>query len=469
MRYTPVMGLEIHAELLTNTKVYCSCSNEFGGNNNERICPVCSGFPGTLPVINKDAVTLAVKAGISLDCKINNYSSFDRKNYFYPDLPKAYQITQFEYPICSEGNVKISEKIFRINRIHIEEDAGKLIHSENISMIDFNRCGVPLIEIVTEPDFRTIEDVQAFVEEVALRLKYSGICDARLEQGSLRVDVNISIMPENSEEFGTRAEIKNLNSLKSIRKAIEYEIKRQSELLNNGQIVVQETRRFDESTQTTKSLRSKEEAYDYRYFPEPDIPPIFISDEEINTIRCSLPELPHIRFERYINDYNLPRDDASLIISDKDFSDFYDETVTLIHEYKSVANMMLGELNRCLNKSNIIISNMKFTPTMLAELIKLSKSGKISNNSAKNILAIMFQTGKTAEVIAVENNLIIKDNTDEIINAIDEVICENHDNLLKYKNGKTQLFGYFMGQVIQKTGKGTNPELVKKLLSEKLN
>ena len=296
MKYIPVMGLEIHAELLTKSKVYCSCENTFGGAVNNRVCPVCSGMPGTLPVINKEVVTFAVKAGLSLGCEINEYSAFDRKNYFYPDLPKAYQITQFEYPICSNGHVEVCGRNIRINRIHIEEDAGKLIHEE-VSLADYNRCGVPLIEIVTEPDFRTVEEVQQFVKEVALRLKYAEVWDARLEQGSLRVDVNISLMPEDADEFGVRAEIKNLNSVKSIGRAIEYEIKRQTEILEKGERVKQETRRFDEKSGATNVLRSKEDGHDYRYFPEPDIPPVKISKENVEKIRMSMSESPDKRLK----------------------------------------------------------------------------------------------------------------------------------------------------------------------------
>ena len=288
MRYQPVIGLEIHAELLTDSKVFCTCQNEFGGSENTRVCPRCSGLPGTLPLLNQGAVRLAAKAGFALDCTVNNYSAFDRKNYFYPDLPKAYQITQFDHPICTGGYITVTGgKDIRINHIHIEEDAGKLVHDdyEGISMADYNRCGVPLIEIVTEPDFRSIEEVQDFVEKLALRLKYAGVCDAKMEQGSMRVDVNISIMPVGSTEFGTRAELKNLNSLKAIGRAIEYEINRQAEILDNGGTVIQETRRYNDNHGDTKALRSKEDAQDYRYFPEPDIPPVFLSDEEIEDIR----------------------------------------------------------------------------------------------------------------------------------------------------------------------------------------
>ncbi len=471
MRYQPVIGLEIHAELLTDSKVFCTCKNEFGGNENTRVCPRCSGLPGTLPLINKGAVRLAAKAGFATDCTINNYSAFDRKNYFYPDLPKAYQITQFEYPICTDGHITvIGGKDIRINRIHIEEDAGKLVHDdyEGISMADYNRCGVPLIEIVTEPDFRTIEEVQDFVEQIALRLKYAGVCDARMEQGSMRVDVNISIMPAGSSEFGTRAEIKNLNSLKSIGRAIEYEIKRQSEILDNGGTVVQETRRYNDNHGDTKALRSKEEAHDYRYFPEPDIPPVLLSDEDIAEIKNSMPEMPQTRFNRYTQEYKLPYDDAKLIISSKEFSDFYDEAVKINPDYKQISNLMLVELNRNLNDSEKTILDVAFSPADLAELVKMSSDGIVSKNAAKDILKIMFTNGGKPQNIAKEHEFIMDNDTSGIEEIINKVLSENPESVESFKNGNQKIFGFLMGQVIRLAGNGANPKLAKDLLTEKL-
>ncbi|MCI8979373.1 MAG: Asp-tRNA(Asn)/Glu-tRNA(Gln) amidotransferase subunit GatB [Clostridia bacterium] len=471
MRYQPVIGLEIHAELLTDSKVFCTCKNEFGGNENTRVCPRCSGLPGTLPLINKGAVRLAAKAGFATDCTINNYSAFDRKNYFYPDLPKAYQITQFEYPICTDGHITvIGRKDIRINRIHIEEDAGKLVHDdyEGISMADYNRCGVPLIEIVTEPDFRTIEEVQDFVEQITLRLKYAGVCDARMEQGSMRVDVNISIMPAGSSEFGTRAEIKNLNSLKAIGRAIEYEIKRQSEILDNGGTVVQETRRYNDNHGDTKALRSKEEAHDYRYFPEPDIPPVLLSDEDIAEIKNSMPEMPQTRFNRYTQEYKLPYDDAKLIISSKEFSDFYDEAVKINPDYKQISNLMLVELNRNLNDSEKTISDVTFSPADLAELVKMSSDGIVSKNAAKDILKIMFTNGGKPQDIAKEHGFIMDNDTSGIEEIINKVLSENPESVESFKNGNQKIFGFLMGQVIRLAGNGANPKLAKDLLTEKL-
>lgn len=470
MKYIPVIGLEIHAELLTKSKVFCSCKNGFGGAENTRVCPVCSGMPGTLPVVNQTAVELAARAGFALGCTVNNKSEFDRKNYFYPDLPKAYQITQSRYPICTEGNIHVSGRNIRINRIHIEEDAGKLIHDEtdNVSMVDYNRAGVPLIEIVTEPDFRSKEEVQGFVEEVALRLKYAGVCDSRMEQGSLRVDVNISVMPENSDRFGTRAEIKNLNSVRAIGRAIEYEIKRQTDMLMHGKEVVQETRRFDDRSGETSALRSKAEAHDYRYFPEPDIPPVFISEERLQKIKKSVPEMPSVRFERYTKDYGLSSDDARLIVTDKDFSDFYDETVGIYPSYRETSNLMLVELNRCLNESGMLISELKFTPQQLAELVKMSDDSIVTKNSARQILAMMFVSGKNADEIAREEGLVMSTDTDAIERAVDDVISENQEGVASYQNGNEKIVGFLMGQIIRKLGKGANMKLAREILVRKI-
>ena len=390
---------------------------------------------------------------------------------FIPILPKAYQITQFDHPICTGGYITVTGgKDIRINHIHIEEDAGKLVHDdyEGISMADYNRCGVPLIEIVTEPDFRSIEEVQDFVEKLALRLKYAGVCDAKMEQGSMRVDVNISIMPVGSTEFGTRAELKNLNSLKAIGRAIEYEINRQAEILDNGGTVIQETRRYNDNHGDTKALRSKEDAHDYRYFPEPDIPPVFLSDEEIEDIRKSMPEMPQDRFVRYTEKYGLPTDDANLIISSKEFSDFYDESVKINPDYKQISNLMLVELNRNLNDSEKTISDVTFSPADLAELVKMSTDGVVSKNAAKDILKIMFNNGGKPIDIAKENGFIMDNDTSGLEEIIDKIIAENADSVESYKNGNQKIFGFLMGQVVRTAGKGANPKLAKDLLTEKL-
>ncbi len=471
MKYIPVIGLEIHAEMLTHSKVFCSCSAEFGGDANSRVCPRCSGLPGTLPVVNQGAVTLAARAGFALGCSVNGYSSFDRKNYFYPDLPKAYQITQFENPICGAGAIEVNGKKFRINHIHIEEDAGKLVHDdyEGVSMADYNRCGVPLIEIVTEPDMRSAEEARDFVAEIALRLRYAGVCDAKMEQGSLRVDVNISLMPYDSDVFGTRAEIKNLNSLKSIVRAIEYEIERQSEILDKGEKVIQETRHFNDNHGTTKSLRSKEEAHDYRYFPEPDIPPVFLTDEEIEEIRNSMPEMPYKRYERYTSEYNLPEADANLLIADKDLSDFYDSAVKEYPNYKAVSNMVLGEFLRNINDTAVAVADVKIAPSDLAQTVKMSEDGIVSKNAAKDIVKIMFEKGGKPQDIAKANGLIMENDSSALEEVIDRVIGENAESVQSFKDGNQKVFGFLMGQVIRYAGKGANPKMAKDLLMKKIN
>ncbi len=471
MRYQPVIGLEIHCELLTDSKVFCSCANEFGGGENTRACPRCSGMPGTLPVLNQGAVMLAAKAGFATDCTVHKYSAFDRKNYFYPDLPKAYQITQFFDPICTDGHITVSDGTdIRINRIHIEEDAGKLVHDdyEGISMADYNRCGVPLIEIVTEPDFRTVEQVQDFVQKIALRLKYAGVCDARMDQGSLRVDVNISLMPYGSDTFGTRAELKNINSIKSIGRAIEYEIQRQSEILDKGGAVKQETRRYNENHDDTKALRSKEEAHDYRYFPEPDIPPVIFTDEELLKIKQSMPEMPKERIERYTKSYGLPYEDAVLLTAAREFSDFYDDAVKINPDYKQIANMMVGEVSHMLNTSEMSISDVPFTPAGIAETVKMVSEGKINLGSAKQIVQLMFERGGKPEKIAEERGFIMSSDSSAIEEIADKFLAENADSVAKYKAGNDKLFGFFMGQIMRLAGKSANPKLIKDVLTKKL-
>ena len=374
--YIPVIGLEIHAELLTKSKVFCTCSAEFGGDPNSRCCPVCTGMPGTLPVINQTAVEYAVKAGFALGCDINKFSVFDRKNYFYPDLPKAYQISQLERPLCINGIVPIEvngkKKNIRVNRIHLEEDAGKLVHDDfnAVSLADYNRCGVPLIEIVTEPDISSAEEAKAFFEKVSLLLQYAGVCDCKMEQGSLRCDVNVSIMKPGDKEFGTRTECKNLNSLKSIGRAIEYEIKRQSRLLDMGKRVIQETRRYNDNRGETTSMRTKEDAHDYRYFPEPDILQVNFTDEMLDNIKSSLPEMPHKRLDRYTEQYGLSEVDAKILVNQKTVSDFYDLAVGAYNNPKSIANFVIVELLRRVNLGEVTMESLPFTVDALQSSLK---------------------------------------------------------------------------------------------------
>ena len=474
MRYYPTMGLEIHAELLTKSKVFCSCSAEFGGEPNTRCCPVCSGLPGTLPVLNRRAVEYIIKAGYVMNCDISRFTKWDRKNYFYPDLPKAYQISQMPRPVCLDGHVDIKvngeDKTIRINRIHLEEDAGKLTHEGGISLADYNRCGIPLIEIVTEPDFHSAEEVVAFLEKIKLLLLYAGICDCKMEQGSIRCDVNISIAPEGSEKLGTRTELKNLNSLKAIAKAIEAEIACQAEILDNGGEIVQETRRFNEAAMETLAMRSKEDAHDYRYFPDPDIPPIIFTEEELADIRASLPEMPEQRMARYRTEYGISENDAVIIVSDKRVSDFFDEAVSGCKNPKNVASYLVGEFMRRVNLGEIDLDELKFSGKDFARLVEYLYSDKLSQNNARLVLGEMAQRGSSPESIADEQDLWIKEDTEQLSAVIDEIIANNPKAAEQYRNGDQKVFGFFMGQA-NKALKGTASlkaiqEYIRKKLSE---
>jgi aspartyl-tRNA(Asn)/glutamyl-tRNA(Gln) amidotransferase subunit B len=476
--YIPVIGLEIHAELLTESKVFCTCSAAFGGDTNSRCCPVCMGFPGTLPVINESAVEFAVKAGFALNCGINKFSVWDRKNYFYPDLPKAYQISQLNLPLCINGLVGVeytenSERKthdVRINRIHLEEDAGKLTHNDldGISLADYNRCGIPLIEIVTEPDIGSAEEAKAFVEKVSLLLQYAGVCDCKMEQGSLRCDVNISIMKPDAKELGTRAEIKNLNSIKSIGRAIEYEIYRQSKLLDMGGRVVQETRRFDDNRGETKSMRSKENANDYRYFPEPDILQVNMTDEMLDNIRVKMPEMPDKRLARYLSDYALSETDAKIIINNKKISDFYDKAVSAYNNPKALCNFVTGELLRRINLGEIDADNIKFTPEAVAKLIEMSETDVINKGNIKDVFRVMIENGSEPYETAKSLGFVIENDTGKMVEVITDIIAKNPAPVEQYRVGETKVFGFLMGQCTKAlkgaaTSKAIKDELEKQL------
>ncbi|MGN0594040.1 MAG: Asp-tRNA(Asn)/Glu-tRNA(Gln) amidotransferase subunit GatB [Hominimerdicola sp.] len=473
-KWKTVIGLEIHAELLTKSKVFCTCSAEFGGDQNSRCCPVCTGMPGTLPVINQTAVEYAVKAGFALNCNINKFSVFDRKNYFYPDLPKAYQISQLERPLCIDGLVPIEvngvKKNIRINRIHLEEDAGKLVHDDfnGISMADYNRCGIPLIEIVTEPDISSAEEAMAFVEQISLLLQYAGVCDCKMEQGSLRCDVNISLMKPDAKEFGTRAEIKNINSIKSVGRAIKYEEKRQALLLEAGKRVIQETRRYNANRDKTTSMRSKENAHDYRYFPEPDILQVNFTDEMLDEIRAKLPELPNRRMKNYIENYGISKQDANILIQSKIISDFYESAVKAYNNPKSVAVFVLGEFMRRVNLGEIDINNISFTPEDFAKLVEMADTEKISKNDAKAVFREMVEKGGKPEDIAKAKGYLITVDTAKVEEGIDAILAENSAQVEQYKNGETKVFGFIMGQCT-KALKGTaTPKIIKEVLESKL-
>ena len=473
MRYYPTMGLEIHAELLTKSKVFCSCSAEFGGEPNTRCCPVCSGLPGTLPVLNRRAVEYIIKAGYVMNCDISRFTKWDRKNYFYPDLPKAYQISQMPRPVCLYGHVDIKangyDKTIRINRIHLEEDAGKLIHEGGISLADFNRCGIPLIEIVTEPDFHSAEEVVAFLEKIKLLLQYAGICDCKMEQGSIRCDVNISIAPEGSEKLGTRTELKNLNSLKAIAKAIEVEIARQAEILDKGGEIVQETRRFNEAAMETLAMRSKEDAHDYRYFPDPDIPPIIFTEGELADIRASLPEMPEQRMERYRTEYGISENDAVIIVSDKRVSDFFDEAVSGCKSPKNVASYLVGEFMRRVNLGEIDLDELKFSGRDFARLVEYLYSDKLSQNNAKLILGEMAQHGGSPESIADEQDLWIKEDTEQLSAVVDDIIASNPKAAEQYRSGDQKVFGFFMGQANKALKGAASPKAIQEYIRKKLS
>ena len=469
-KYDTVIGLEIHAELSTKTKAFCTCDASFGGDPNTHICPVCTGQPGALPIINHQAVAYAIRAGLALGCDINRYSRFDRKNYFYPDLPKAYQISQLDLPLCINGKLELSTgTTVRINRIHLEEDAGKMVHDDynNQSWADYNRCSVPLIEIVTEPDINSPEEAAEFVSKIALYLKYLNVCDAKMQEGSIRADVNVSLKPAGSDVLGDRAEIKNLNSFRSIQRAIESEIARQTELLDKGERVVQETRRFDDATGTTSSLRSKENANDYRYFPEPDILAITFTEEDIENARKEIPLLPHQRTKRYIEEYGLTDEDARVLTSEKYLSDFYDETVAIYPEYKSVSNMFQTEIMRRVKETDS--EEISITAKDFAKVCEMADKNTVNRNDAKTIIRIMFEEGGSPEEIAKANGFIVVEDTAAIAEVVDALFAERPDLIEDYKNGKTNVFGFFMGQANRALKGKATPMSVKAYIEKKFS
>ncbi|GAB7141349.1 Asp-tRNA(Asn)/Glu-tRNA(Gln) amidotransferase subunit GatB [Deferribacterales bacterium RsTz2092] len=414
-KYEPVIGLEVHVHLNTKSKIFCSCSTEFGGQANSQVCPVCMGFPGALPSFNEEALRKAVLAGLALGCDIQKYSRFDRKNYFYPDSPKAFQITQLFMPICLGGSVTIDNergesKTFNLTRIHIEEDAGKLIHGENLgsansSYVDLNRSSVPLIEIVSEPEIRSAEDARLYMQKLQIILRYAGVSDCNMEEGSMRCDANVSLRHIGQEKFGTRAEVKNMNSFRNVQRAVEYEIKRQEEILEGGGVVRQETRLWDATKGITMPMRTKEDADDYRYYPEPDLPPVVIDDNYINDLRSKLPELPDSRKARFMKDFGLSFADAYLLTSDIDYANYYEEALKAYNEPKKVANWVMSELLRIVNDKVCNIYQANIAPKSLAELVQLIDSGAISGKQGKEIFALMVESGKTPADIVKEHNM----------------------------------------------------------------
>ena len=476
MEWEIVMGLEVHTELATKTKIFCGCSTAFGSEPNTHVCEICSGMPGTLPLLNERVVEFAVRTGLATNCKITQKTKFDRKNYFYPDLPKAYQISQLYLPICRNGYIEVKgengkPKKIGIHEIHMEEDAGKLIHDEfeDCTLVDYNRCGVPLLEIVSEPDFRSADEVIEYLEKLRAILQFTGVSDCKMQEGSLRADVNLSVRPKGQKEFGTRTEMKNLNSFHAIARAIAYESRRQIDLLEDGEAVVQETRRWDDNKGYSYAMRSKEDAQDYKYFPEPDLPPIEISDARIQEIRESMPELPEQKKQRYREELGLPEYDTEILTGNMAFVTLFEETVKLCDSPKDVANWIMGEVMKLLNDTGTLPEDMTLAPEKLAVVIQMVKSGKINRGTGKTVLEKVFTDGVDPESYVQENNLAQITDLGAIRPVLEEVIAANEKSVSEYKAGKTQAMGYIMGQAMRAL-KGKAPaQEVQKMLHELLD
>ncbi|WP_329758467.1 Asp-tRNA(Asn)/Glu-tRNA(Gln) amidotransferase subunit GatB [Allisonella histaminiformans] len=478
MKYEAVIGLEVHTELHTATKIFCNCKTSFGADPNTNVCPVCLGLPGVLPVLNKKVLEFAVRAGLALNCEISRFSKFDRKNYYYPDLPKNFQTSQFDLPICEHGylDVEVDGEVsrIRITRAHMEEDAGKLVHhgssitTADYSLVDYNRTGTPLLEIVSEPDMRSAKQAVAYMEKMRAILQYCGISDCRMEEGSLRCDANVSVRPVGQKELGTKTEIKNINSFKGVERAIEYEALRQAEILEAGGTIKQETRTWDENEGVTKSMRSKEEANDYRYFPEPDLVPFTVSDEYIENIRKTLPELPDARKARYMESYGLSAYDAAYVTSDKDRADFFEAMVKAGADAKEACNWLMGELAGKLSENSLEIKDSKVTPEAMAELLKLITKGTISGKIAKKIFPEMWETGKSAETIVKEQGLVQISDTGALEAMVDEAIAENPKAVADFKSGNKKAMGAMIGQIMKKSHGKANPRMVSGILIKKL-
>ncbi|MFQ5483123.1 MAG: Asp-tRNA(Asn)/Glu-tRNA(Gln) amidotransferase subunit GatB [Nitrospinaceae bacterium] len=478
MDYETVIGLEVHAQLKTESKIFCSCSTKFGRAPNANTCPICLGMPGVLPVLNRRAVQFAMQACLATHCEIQPVNRFARKNYFYPDLPKGYQISQYELPIGLNGHLTVhvnnTPKRIGITRIHMEEDAGKLIHGENLgtpgsSYVDFNRTGVPLIEIVSEPDMRSAAEAREYLGVLHSILEYTEVSDCNMEEGSFRCDANVSIRPRGQEKFGTRTETKNLNSFKFVQKAIEYEVDRQTKLLNQGDVVVQETRLYDANRGVTYSMRSKEEAHDYRYFPEPDLVPVVVDAAWIETVRGALPELPGQKRERFVEEFSLPDYDAGVLTSSKALADYFEATVKLYPQPKTVSNWIMSELLRELKNSGKKIQDSPVAPGGLAGLLKIMEKGTISGKIGKTVFEEMVRTGKSAETLVQEKNLVQISNQGALQKIAAAVIADHPEQVAQYRSGKDKVFGFLVGQVMKASKGKANPALANQILKQLLS
>ncbi len=474
-KYEMVIGLEVHAQLKTNTKIFAREGCEFGKSPNTETSTVTLGMPGVLPVLNKECVNMAILTGLALNSEIPNRCKFDRKQYFYPDLPKGYQISQYDEPICQGGWVQISNKKVGVTRAHLEEDAGKLVHAgaaglygSSYSLVDLNRAGTPLLEIVSEPDMRSSQEAREYVENLRNILKYIGVCDGNLEEGSMRADCNISIRPIGQKEFGTRAEIKNVNSFRSLVRAIEYEFIRQAEILEEGGQVVQETRLWDDNAGITSSMRGKEDAHDYRYFPEPDLMPLEISREWVEKIKATMPELPNQKMERYMA-AGLSEYDASVLVAQMDMAFYFDKVLEKGADAKTASNFLMGEVAAFLKEEKVAIEDSKLTVDNFVKLLDLLKKGTISNNIAKALVIDILNTGKDAQALVEEKGLSVISDESSILPIIQKIIADNQEQVAAYKGGKDKLFGFFVGQAMKETKGRANPQMLNKLLKEELD
>ncbi len=478
-KYEAVIGLEVHSQMLTQTKAFCGCSTKFGNPPNSNVCPVCLGMPGVLPVLNKQLVEFAIKMGLATHCRITPYSIFARKNYFYPDLPKGYQISQFEEPICVGGYVEIEnkdgvKKKVGLVRIHMEEDAGKSIHDQGSeTFVDLNRCGVPLLEIVSEPDIRSGEEAYLYLQQIRQTVTYLGICDGNMEEGSLRCDANVSIRLRGEAKLGTKVEIKNLNSFRNVERAIDVEIDRQYLLIESGGHVKQETLLYDADTNEVRSMRSKEEANDYRYFPDPDLVPVVIDDAWIGRVKAAQPELPLERRDRYMRDFSLPKYDAEVLTAEKDIAEYYEQVVTSFkvksrEAYKQASNYLMTDVLRVVNEKNIGIRDFSIRPAQLSRMIDLINEGTISTKIAKEVFEEMLQSGDDPDSIVEKKGLRQVSDESAIGEVVEEVLQSNPDEVQKYIGGKEKLFGFFVGEIMKKTRGKANPKILNELLRQKL-